>query len=665
MKNMIRFALIYLSAILPITLISQTIISGGNVFGIWNAAGSPYILESDVTIPGGGTLIIKPGVEIRGNPDVDFIVNGRLLAVGTEDSTITFTAADTINGWGGIEFHDSSLDDSEISNSIIQHALAGIYIDLAFPMLKKLKILKNKTGIYGNSNMGANGINYFNDIEFYENNIGFYAYWTFFSEFNNCLFYHNNYGVLLDDHAGETDESNFNYCLFYKNEVGFASQANRRHPHINNCTITDNTLEEAKIGNSWPNYTIYFFVENSIIWGSEFEDGISYFGNTVIEASYSDISFFNGTWNGIGNINEDPRFSNPLNCDFSLLCTSPCINAGNPSRKPDPDGSVADMGALWFDPSTLGGSAENDGPVCEGGDATLMANGGISYEWSGPNGFTSTSQNPILSSIILDMEGEYFVSITTDEGCLIELSTEVLVNSMPEAAIDGKDSFCEGGSTILMASGGADYNWNTSENMASITVSAEGNYTVTVTDGNGCTDTAMVMVIVHDLPTVEIALERDTFCINETTVELTGGTPIGGNYSGSGVTGNIFEPSEAGVGTHLITYTYEDTNGCSNSDSQVIIVEDGDCTTGLNTSKINESSNIFPNPSDGLFTLQTNSIPAENLRFDVLNMHGQVVLENTVHANPETVDLRGQPAGVYFIRLWKGDIYVIQRIFVQ
>lgn len=67
--------------------------------------------------------------------------------------------------------------------------------------------------------------------------------------------------------------------------------------------------------------------------------------------------------------------------------------------------------------------------------------------------------------------------------------------------------------------------------------------------------------------------------------------------------GNIFDPSAAGVGTHLITYVYEDANGCVNSDAQEITVEDGDCTTGINTIEINESVKVYPNPSSRIFQL--------------------------------------------------------------
>ncbi|MFH1735306.1 MAG: T9SS type A sorting domain-containing protein [bacterium] len=51
---------------------------------------------------------------------------------------------------------------------------------------------------------------------------------------------------------------------------------------------------------------------------------------------------------GTGNITDDPMFFEPVDNDFSLTFGSPCINAGDPLSPFDPDGTVADMGALYF-----------------------------------------------------------------------------------------------------------------------------------------------------------------------------------------------------------------------------------------------------------------------------------------------------------------------------
>ncbi|MDO8971703.1 MAG: HYR domain-containing protein, partial [Saprospiraceae bacterium] len=53
-------------------------------------------------------------------------------------------------------------------------------------------------------------------------------------------------------------------------------------------------------------------------------------------------------------------------------------------------------------------------------------------------------------------------------------------------------------------------------------------------------------------------------CLNGPVVALTGGDPVGGDYSGVGVSGNMFNPMLADTGVHTITYSYTDENDCSN-----------------------------------------------------------------------------------------------------
>ncbi|MGE5424859.1 MAG: FISUMP domain-containing protein, partial [Syntrophothermus sp.] len=61
-------------------------------------------------------------------------------------------------------------------------------------------------------------------------------------------------------------------------------------------------------------------------------------------------------------------------------------------------------------------------------------------------------------------------------------------------------------------------------------------------------------------------------CINTPAFVLTGGAPAGGTWSGTGVTGNMFDPAVAGIGTVIITYSHIDVNGCSSSDSKPLTV---------------------------------------------------------------------------------------------
>lgn len=76
---------------------------------------------------------------------------------------------------------------------------------------------------------------------------------------------------------------------------------------------------------------------------------------------------------------------------------------------------------------------------------------------------------------------------------------------------------------------------------------------------------------VYSVPSVTFSALSDV-CVNAPWFPLTGGSPAGGNYSGTGVSSGSFDPAVAGVGTSNITYVYADGNGCANSASQPINV---------------------------------------------------------------------------------------------
>ncbi len=149
--------------------------------------------------------------------------------------------------------------------------------------------------------------------------------------------------------------------------------------------------------------------------------------------------------------------------------------------------------------------------------------------------------------------------------------------------LDLEQALCSNDSTNIVASmtGGSSpftYNWDGpggfSSTEPSISVTEEGAYIITVTDDNGCSSTAMEEIIVHDLPLVTLSLLTTASCVSDTIVVLSGQSPEGGDFAGTGITGTSFDPSAAGVGTHIITYTYTDDNGCSNSATDEIVVHD-------------------------------------------------------------------------------------------
>jgi hypothetical protein len=85
---------------------------------------------------------------------------------------------------------------------------------------------------------------------------------------------------------------------------------------------------------------------NNIVYFNQATSYAQHAGTFNLSYSCSSPSFF-----GPGNISDDPLFTDALNENFNLQGSSPCIDTGDPASPLDPDGSRADMGALFFDHS--------------------------------------------------------------------------------------------------------------------------------------------------------------------------------------------------------------------------------------------------------------------------------------------------------------------------
>ena len=161
---------------------------------------------------------------------------------------------------------------------------------------------------------------------------------------------------------------------------------------------------------------------------------------------------------------------------------------------------------------TPNATASNDSPACEGDDVILEAlpNGnGETYTWEGPSAFSSTEQEPTLSSVTAANAGVYTVTVTESTGlCSATATTEVTIaNPFPTAMTTAT---CDGGDADLSASvsGGTShsYLWSDGATTSTTTVTgvatANNNdvYTVTVTSAEGCENTSTVALTVNALP---------------------------------------------------------------------------------------------------------------------------------------------------------------------
>ncbi|MCX6271996.1 MAG: T9SS type A sorting domain-containing protein [Bacteroidetes bacterium] len=174
-------------------------------------------------------------------------------------------------------------------------------------------------------------------------------------------------------------------------------------------------------------------------------------------------------------------------------------------------------------------------------------------------------------------EGNWTISYTyTNEfGCSTTVSHQIIVLPLPEVTIDPVGPLCADAEAVVLTgypTGGTFSGDGVIDGSFFPTVTGEGVYTVeyTYTDGSGCTVTASIQIEVIGLPNVYIDPVYPV-CIDADPISLYG-SPEGGTFTGDGMVGNIFVPSAAGAGTHLINYAYTHENGCSNTFSIEITV---------------------------------------------------------------------------------------------
>ncbi len=212
--------------------------------------------------------------------------------------------------------------------------------------------------------------------------------------------------------------------------------------------------------------------------------------------------------------------------------------------------------------------ALNEGPYCAGQSIQLIGSSNttgnvITYEWSGPNGYTSTEQNP--TDAIED--GIYSLVVTVDN-CPSEIAqTEVVFNAPPDAEANNSGPYCEGDDIELFGNTNTPgsvitYTWNGPNSYSSFDQNPNdaldpGTYELVV-DVDGCTSTIETTeVLINALPQPEIT-GQNTFCTgNSATIDA--GTGYIDYLWDDATTNQTLEVFSSG--TYNVTVT--DTNGCT------------------------------------------------------------------------------------------------------
>lgn len=286
------------------------------------------------------------------------------------------------------------------------------------------------------------------------------------------------------------------------------------------------------------------------------------------------------------------------------------------------------------------------------GNITTTVTGGTTpYNYSWNNGGNTSS----LSNVVA---GEYSLTVTDANGCSA-LNTVTI--SAPLAALtttpNSTNINCNGGQTgsaeITVSGGTSPYNyiWNTGAITSQITTIGNGNYTVTVTDQNGCQETNNFTIT---QPSAALSLSltsTDVSCFNLSNASISsqvnGGTsPYNYNWSNGANSSDLTGISN---GTYSLTVT--DANGCSISGSKFITQPNAELSgtlTSTNVACINSNSGSISihvsggttsymyNWSNGNTTNENTSLVAGTYTVTVTDANGCNITESATLTEPST-----------------------------
>lgn len=311
-------------------------------------------------------------------------------------------------------------------------------------------------------------------------------------------------------------------------------------------------------------------------------------------------------------------------------------------------------------------SLEASCSTCADGSAWVNvsgSNGPVTYLWN--NSATTDSISGLLP-------GTYTVTVTDSAGCVFVVPVVVTSDICGDIAstTNSTQATCatcaDGSATVVVtgSNGTLTYAWSNGGNTATISNVLPGTYSVTVTDANGCTTTASV-VVGYDICSNLVVSTSSTQASCGTCADGTASATVTNSngavtysWSNGGTTATI---SNLLTGTYVVTVT--DSAGCSYVDTVSVGFVDGI----LETSAAGSAS-VYPNPNNGQFVLSLNLNNKQDAVVEVLNPLGQIVLARQFSAVLNTridMNIDNKAAGIYTVRVRTADGVIVLPVSVR
>ena len=297
---------------------------------------------------------------------------------------------------------------------------------------------------------------------------------------------------------------------------------------------------------------------------------------------------------------------------------------------------------------------------CAGGSVTLTSSSVTGNTWS--NGATT-------QSIIVSESGDHSVTVSNGICSATSSSTAVIVNPLPTKPTinaSGATTFCSGGSITLTSSSSTGNTWSNGATTQATTVTASGDYSVTVSNGT-CSVTSSLTTInveagqkITSQPSNQTAIIAGTsqFGIISSNANSTyqWQTDLGvgfqnisnvGQYSGT--TNNTLKVSNITLINNNQKFHCIVTSGnCMETSNTAVLTVNN--TMGLNEQNAEILFSVYPNPANNYINIKADQ-KLYGSAFTIYDLVGKSVLQGKIVAETSKIELSSLSSGFYLIKI--------------